>query len=74
MEGLKAVMLQRTTSDVNGEAMFKGRDLGAVGAKSQVASDLVYDLAARLNGLSAEDVEELVGNSSRTASGDSGST
>ena len=74
MRGLKAMLLQRTITNGNGELMFKVSDLAALGAKSPVAIDLVYDLAARLNGLSAEDVEELVGNSSRTASGDSGST
>ena len=48
--------------DAQGQRLFSEADVAALGKKSAAALGRVYDAAARLAGLSAEDVEELTKN------------
>ena len=72
--GLKARLVILTACDAAGERLFKDDDIDALNAKSGAALDRIFQVAQRLSGLSAEDVEELEGNSSGDRSGDSGSS
>lgn len=57
--------------DENGERLFSDRDAIELGKKSAPALDRIFTAAQRLNGLSAEDIEELVKNSDSDPSEDS---
>jgi hypothetical protein len=59
--------------DEDGKRVFSDSDITALGQKSAAALQRVFDVAARLSGLSESDVDELTKNSSSTQSEDSGS-
>lgn len=54
--------------------LFSGKQVDQLGKKSAAALDRVYDVAARLSGLSNADVEELAGNSGAAVGGGSSSS
>ena len=58
----------------DGQRLFSDADVEALGEKSGSALDRVYDVAARLAGLSDADVEELEKNSESDQSDNSGLT
>lgn len=60
---LRAELLARCICTAKGERIFKLKDAARLGQKSARALERCYSAACRLNALSAEDVEELVGNS-----------
>jgi len=62
VRGLKARLLVMTVCDGAGGLMFGPKDVEAIRAKSAAAIERVWDTAQRLNGLTAEAVEELAGN------------
>lgn len=58
-ENFRARLLVRCICDEQGEPMFTKKDIDALGKKSAKALDRCFAAAQKLNGLSAEDVEEL---------------
>lgn len=62
MENARAKMCARCIVGEDGERLFGDADIDALGRKSAKALDRVYAVAARLNGMSDADLEELTGN------------
>jgi len=58
----RARLLVRALCDEKGEALFTLKDIDALGKKSAKALDRCFGAAQKLNGLSAEDVDELTKN------------
>jgi hypothetical protein len=73
LRGLKVRLVILCACDEEGNALFQATDAEWLNEKSARAIDQIFQVAQRLAGLSAEDVEELVGNSSGDLSADSGS-
>ena len=63
MANARARLLVRTLVDEEGTRLFEDSDVEALGQKSGQIVDRVFTVASKLNGLSAADVDELVGNS-----------
>ena len=74
LTNLRAKLVAASVVDEKGSRLFSDADVKALGAKSAAGLDRVYDVAQRLSGISDDDVDELAGNLSGTASGDSSST
>ena len=74
IRGIKAMLVQHTVIDDDGELMWEPEDLDIIQGKSPVAIDRIYDEAAKLNGLTAEEVEEVVADFAPTTSVYSGTT
>lgn len=62
-EGMRAKLLVKCLIDEAGERLFTDQDAPALGAKNGAVIDKLYDVAARLSGLSEEEKQELEGNS-----------
>lgn len=62
-EGMRAKLLVKCLIDENGDRLFTDKDAPALGAKNGAVIDKLYDVAARLSGLSEEEKAELEGNS-----------
>lgn len=62
-EGMRAKLLVKCLVDEAGERLFTDQDAPALGAKNGAVIDRLYDVAARLSGLSDEEKAELEGNS-----------
>ena len=60
--GLSALIAALTICDEAGNRLFTEADVVALGKKSGAALDRVWKVAARLNHLLPEDLEELAGN------------
>jgi hypothetical protein len=58
----RARLLVRCICDDKGEPIFTRKDIDALGKKSAKALDRAFSVAQKLNGLSADDVEELTKN------------
>ncbi len=72
---IRAKLVARCVIDHGtGEPMFTQQDVHALGELSGAALDRVFEVAARLSGLSEGDLEELEGNSSAAPGGDSPSS
>jgi len=56
---MRAWVAVRCIIGEDGKQLFSEKDVAALGRKSAAALDRVYDVATRLSGLSAEDVEDL---------------
>lgn len=64
MEGMRALLISLTVVDEDGNLIFDNNgDVEALGKKSALALDRVFDVAKRLNALTNADVEELGKNS-----------
>jgi len=59
----RAKLCAVTMLDGEGVQIFNKTDVVELGKKSAGALNRVYDVAARLSGLSSEDMDDLVGNS-----------
>ena len=59
---MRARLLVRALCDDSGKAIFTLKDVEALGRKSAKALDRCFSVAQRINGLGAEDVEELTKN------------
>ena len=59
---MRARVVALTLVDEAGERIFGDDDLAALGMKSSRELDIVYEAAAKLNGLRQSDIEELAGN------------
>jgi hypothetical protein len=62
-DGMRAKLLVKCLVDEAGERLFADQDASALGAKNGSVIDRLYDVAARLSGLSEEEKEALEGNS-----------
>lgn len=63
MRNARAKMVVRAAVDEKGERLFGNQDAEALGEKSGIAVDRIYDVAARLAGVSDRDMDDLTGNS-----------
>ena len=63
---IRAKLVSLCVVDDNGAHMFTHSDVEDLGKKSAAAVSRIYDVAARLSGISDEDVEELVGDFGET--------
>ena len=71
----RATLLAKCIVDENGERLFTDQDAGLLGMKNGKVLDRLYDVAARLSGLSNEEQEAMEGNSeTATATDDSSSS
>ncbi|MGW1000481.1 hypothetical protein [Streptomyces sp. NPDC002520] len=62
-DGMRAKLLVKCLVDEAGERLFTDQDAPVLGAKNGSVIDRLYDVAARLSGLSEEEKAELEGNS-----------
>lgn len=60
---VRARLVARCLVDEAGERVFADEDIAALGKKSAKALDRLFDVAQRLNGLSASEQEAIEGNS-----------
>jgi hypothetical protein len=70
-DNARAQLLVKCLVDEAGERIFKDTDAEALGKKNGAALDRLYDVAARLSGLSEDAQEEAKGNSDAAQSGSS---
>jgi hypothetical protein len=68
---LRAKLVALTVVDEAGQRLFEERDVAALGQKSAVALNRVFEVAQRINGLTEKDVNELTENLSDGRSGGS---
>lgn len=71
LQNARARLVSITVVDDDGNRLFSENEIVLLGTKSATALSRVYDVAASLSGISDEDIEELLGNSEATTSGDS---
>jgi hypothetical protein len=71
LENARAKLVSRCLVDEEGQLIFTGADITALGKKSAVALDRVFTVCKRLNGIGKEDLDEIVGNSNSGPSEDS---
>ena len=62
LRNIRARLCVLTACDENGKRLFRDDQADALGAKSSKALDRIFEVAQRLNGLGAKDVEALQGN------------
>ena len=62
LENIRAKLVAMTIVDEAGKRLFSDEDVRELGHKSASALQRVFEVAQRLSGLRAEDVEELVKN------------
>ena len=74
MRDFRARLVILCVVDETGTLVFHEGDIDALSNKSGSALDKIYDAAARLSGISEEDVESLTKNSVPTDGGPSSST
>lgn len=63
VENIRARLVVLTAVDANGVRLFADEDADALGSKSARALDRLFTAAARLNGLTRQDVKDLAKNS-----------
>lgn len=61
LKNIRARLVALCCIDEDGKRLFADSDMEALGKKSAAALDRVFAVAQKLNGLSAQDVEELAG-------------
>lgn len=71
LNNIRARLVALCVVDGDGQRVFSETDVKALGRKSAVALNRVFEVAQRLNGLTEQDMEELAGNSANGQSGDS---
>lgn len=73
-KNMRAKLIVKSTYDKDGQRLFRDEDEVAVGKKNAAALQRIFEVAARLSGITQEDVEELTKNSEEGQSEDSGSS
>lgn len=73
LANLRGRMVALSVVDADGARIFGDDDVAALGAKSAKALDRVYAVAARLNAIGAQEVDDLVKPSAPAPGADSGS-
>jgi hypothetical protein len=71
LNNARAKLVQRSIVDADGVLLFDESDVKRLAKKSAAALQRVYDVAARLSGLSKQDLDDLTKNSENGQSGDS---
>jgi len=71
LTNIRAKLCVRTIVNEKGERLFADNDIAVLGAKSAKALDRIFAAAQKLNGITAEDIEELEKNSEAGQSEDS---
>jgi hypothetical protein len=71
LRNIRAKLVALSVVDEQNNRVFSDADVKALGQKSAVALQRVFEVAQRLSGLRNEDVEELAKNSENGQSGDS---
>jgi hypothetical protein len=62
LENLRARLVALSVVNEKGERQFSAKDVKALGEKSALALDRVFDAAQRVSGFTGNDVEKLAGN------------
>lgn len=62
IQNMRAKLVALSAVDEAGERLFTEQDVAALGRKSGAALARLYEVAARLSGITDEDLEELKGN------------
>ena len=62
MNNLRARIITRCVIDDDGNRLFTDADVATLGEKSAAAIDRIFDVAARLSGMSEEDEKEMAEN------------
>lgn len=62
MANFRAKLLSKTIVDENGQLMFTAAEVTRLGQKSALAIHRCFEVAQRINGLSAEEEEDIEGN------------
>jgi hypothetical protein len=62
LQNARARLVMLSTVDAEGKQLFGVEDVAALGQKNAAALDRIYDVAARLSGITDEDMEELAKN------------
>lgn len=73
LQNMRAKLVVRSCYDENGNRLFEDGDEAAVGRKSAAALQRLFEVAARLSGITSADVDELTKNSEEDQSEGSGS-
>lgn len=73
LDNARANLAARTICDESGSLLFTAADVVELGKRSSAALDRVYAVAQRLSRISADDIEELAGNSGGAPSAECGS-
>ena len=73
LRGLKIKLVLLTLCDDHGELLFDATDALVLNSKSSKVIDRIFQVAQKLNGLTADDVDEMVGNSDGGQAAASGS-
>ncbi len=63
INNVRASLAVRTVCNEDGDRIFNDGDVAELGKKNAAALNLIWDVSSRLSGITAEDVDELVGNS-----------
>ena len=71
IENIRAKLCARTIVDKEGKRLFGEDDIALLGKKSGTALDRVFEVAQRINRLTAADIKELEKNSGETQPEDS---
>ncbi len=66
LDNTRARLLACTIIDENDNLVFSEDDIDALGKKSSLAINRIFDVAKRLNGLGSEQIEDLEKNSEKT--------
>jgi hypothetical protein len=74
VENVRAKLVVRSVIDDQGKRIFRDQDANALGDKNAAPLDRLFDVASRLSRISAEDIEELAGNSAAGQTGDTPSS
>lgn len=69
-ENIRARLCQKAMINEDGSEQFSLNEIPLLGQTSAAALDRVYDVVARLSGISDEDVEKMAKNSGQTLSDD----
>jgi len=71
MSNMRARLIALCAVDEQGQLLFTRADVMKLGQKSAAALERVFEAAAKLNGMTDEDMEELAGNSESGQNGSS---
>jgi hypothetical protein len=73
-QNIRASIAAKCIVDAKGKRLFADKQIEVLGQKSGAALNRVYEVAARLSGITDSDVEELEANFTEGQSDDSGSS
>lgn len=72
LDNMRATLAAHTICDEGGKPLFAVKDIPALGKKSAAALERVHTAARKLSRISADDIEELAGNSGGAQSAECG--